>query len=163
MVGRDSERLREQAAGRAETKLRDCFRRCRFVDRADDYASDDHLDEAADAYQHEKLCGKGLRRINSATRADRQNLQHDSEANTCRDSASGESAGINHDKRKCQTCFTDNNPMKQAHHFFTRPKETLRFSKNIFQEHAVIKPSPQEDEDERGNDRDNKSLQESGL
>src|SRR6266566_5348214 len=89
-----------------------------------------------------------LRRVNRATRADRQNLQHDSEANTGCDPATCETAGVNHDERERQTCFADSDPMKQAHHFFARPKETLRLSENIFQQHAVIEPSPKEDEDE---------------
>jgi hypothetical protein len=50
--------------------------------------------------------------------------------------------------------------VKQAHHFFTGPKETLRFSENIFQQHAVIEPSPQEDEDKCGDERQDESLHE---
>lgn len=124
----------------------------RFVNRTDDYARHDHLDEAADAYQYEELCGKWLRRVNHATRADCQNLQHDSEANTGPDSATGETASVNHDKRERQACITDNDPLKQAHYLFARPKKSLRLSENIFQNHTVIEPSPKEDEDERGNE-----------
>src|SRR5580700_438719 len=91
-----------------------CSRTGRFVNRANDYARDDHLDKAADAYEHEKLCWKWLCRIKRATRANRQNLQHDSETNTRRDSAPGKTAGVNHDERQRQPCLTDDNPVKQT-------------------------------------------------
>jgi hypothetical protein len=32
--------------------------------------------------------------------------------------------------------------MKQAHYLFTPPEETLRFSEDVFQEDAIIDPSP---------------------
>jgi hypothetical protein len=53
--------------------------------------------------------------------------------------------------------------MKQAHHFFPRSKETLGLSKNIFQQDAVIEPSPQEDEDKRRNEREDESFHEFGI
>jgi hypothetical protein len=131
-----------------------------FVNRTNDYARYDHFDKAADAYQYEEFCGKGLRRINGAARADRQNFQHDSEANTGRDSAAGESAGVNHDESERQTCLANNDPMKQAHHLFARPEETLGFSKNIFQQDAIIELSPKENKDERGDEREDESFHE---
>ena len=51
------------------------------VDSTDDDASHDHLDKTADADQHEKLCWEWLRRVNRATCADREDLDHDSKAN----------------------------------------------------------------------------------
>src|SRR6266481_1574723 len=65
---------------------------------------------------------------------------------------------VNHDERERQTCFADTEPMKQAHHFFARTKETLRLSENIFQQHAVIEPSPKEDEDECRDECDDESF-----
>jgi len=39
-----------------------------------------------------------------------------------------------------------------------RPEETFRFSKDAFQQHAIIEPSPKKDEDERGDEREDESL-----
>jgi hypothetical protein len=50
--------------------------------------------------------------------------------------------------------------VKQPNHFFARLKQTLRFGENIFQQHAVIEPTPQEDEDKRRNVREDESLHE---
>jgi hypothetical protein len=78
MVGRDRRARRNELRNLCSYE---------FVNRANDYARHDHFDKAADAYQHEELCGKGLRRVNRAARADPQNFQHDSQANTGRNSA----------------------------------------------------------------------------
>jgi len=53
MVGRDSERLREQTAGRA-AKLRSSRTR-RFVNRSHNRPDDYHLDEATDAAVNDQL------------------------------------------------------------------------------------------------------------
>jgi hypothetical protein len=50
--------------------------------------------------------------------------------------------------------------MKQAHHLFARPEETLGFSKNIFQQDAIIELSPKENKDERGDEREDESFHE---
>ena len=89
-----------------------------------------------------------MRRVNHAERADRQNFRHDSKAYTRRDSAVGESVGVNHDKSERQTCLANNDPMKQAHHLFTRPEEPLRFSEDAFQQDAIVEPSQKENKDE---------------
>ena len=73
-------------------------RSCGFVNRTNDYARYDHFDKAADAYQHEELCGKGLCRVKHAERADRHNFQHDSKVYSDRDSTPGKTAGVNHDE-----------------------------------------------------------------
>jgi hypothetical protein len=54
--------------------------------------------------------------------------------------------------------LADNNPIKQGHHLFARTKKILRFRKNIFQQDAVVEPTPQEDEDKCGNERDDESF-----
>ena len=50
---------------------------------------------------------------------------------------------------------------KQAHHFFG--VERLAPQRKLFQQGAVIKPSPQEDEDKRRNEREDESFHEFGI
>jgi hypothetical protein len=50
--------------------------------------------------------------------------------------------------------------MKQAHYFFPWPKKILCFSENIFQQDAIVEPSPQEHEDKCGNKREDESFHE---
>jgi hypothetical protein len=67
---------------------------------------------------------------------------------------------LNHDESERQTCLANNDPMKQAHHFFAWPEESLGFSKNIFQQDAIKEPSPKENKDERGDEREDESFHE---
>ena len=79
------------------------------------------------------FAGNGCVALNRATRADRQNLQHNSDANTSYDSSCGETAGVNHDESESQTCLANYDPMKQAHDLFARPEQALNLSRSIFQ------------------------------
>ena len=47
--------------------------------------------------------------------------------------------------------------MEKAYRFILRAPETLRLRINIFQEHAVIQPAPEKNENERGEEGEGKS------
>jgi len=72
----------------------------------------------------------------------------------------GETARIDHHERKNHKRLADNDPVKQAHHFTLWPPQIWRLRVDIFEQHAVKQPSPEEHENVRGNERHDESFHE---
>jgi hypothetical protein len=137
-------------------------RSCRFINCSHNRAHDNHLDEAADAPVNDQFSGKRLDRVDGEPHADRRNLQQDTKPDSCHYTDACETARVNRHERKNQKRLANNDKVKQGHHFTLRSPEIRRFRVNVLEQDAIQEPTPQEDENVRGDERDDESFHELG-
>src|SRR4029077_11126430 len=106
--------------------MRRAQRRCRFVNRTDNSASDDHFDQAANACVNEQFSWKRLQGVNAHPHADRCDFQQNAQADSCDHTATSETGHVEHHERKNDECLADQDPMKKAQHFSLCPPEVWR-------------------------------------
>src|SRR6266498_3497650 len=95
---------------------------------------------------NDQLLGERLDCVNGQPHADGCDFQQDAKSDSSSHAAASETARIDHHECKNHKRLTDNDPVKQAHHFTLRPPEIWRFRVNILQKYAVKQPSPKEHE-----------------
>src|SRR5438552_8765217 len=137
-----------------------CSPRCGFANRPNDRADDYHSEEAAYTAVNDQLRGKLLDRIDGQTHADRCDLQQNIQPNSRHHPAAGEAARINRHERENQKRLANNDPVKQAHHFTLRSPEIWRLRIDLFEQHTVQQPSPEEHENVCGNECEDEWLHE---
>src|SRR5262245_27298939 len=119
-------------------------RRCRFVNRTNHCTDDDHFDQSADTSIEDQLSRNRLPCVKAQTHPDPCDFQQHTKPDSRNYAAPGETGGVDHYERKNNECLANDDPVKQTHHFTLGPPEIWRFRVNIFEEHAVKQPPPQE-------------------
>src|SRR5882724_1181340 len=129
-------------------------RRCRFANRTDNSADDDHFDQAANACVNEQFSWKRLHGVNAHTHANRCDFQQNAQADSCDYTAASETGHVDHHERNNDEGLADQDPMEKAQHFSLGPPEIWRLRIDIFEQNAVKQPTADEQENICGDKSD---------
>src|SRR5207245_9433230 len=116
------------------------------------------LDQATLAAIEDQLPRKWFHCVKTQAHTDRCDFQKDTKPNSCDHAAACETARVDHHERKNDQCLADDDPVKQAHHFTLRAPKLWRLRINIFENHAVEQPTPEEQKNVCGDKCEDESL-----